>query len=403
MVSSGNGNIQGDNLRHDMKRAFLVLFFLILSFSVFAIGFGYQVLQIRTMPEFGSGIFPTSIIYQFNLPIPDFIAGNTSLLTFRLDNGLENRKIIKNPDDGHLIDLYPELSAAFTNKDARNYLSQYDEFLLIFEQGFFHNDLIKLHFSFGGRFEMAFERFSYMLDSSNTEGLFYKSPGIKRYGTSSFSGIPELGGDRNVFQTFINFGFEIKNLEDRTVIKNGFVFSSMLRLNPEGLPLNDKTANFISSNNKLEFFYTPFFSTYGDGRYSLFSALLYNRTSYLMIVGKSVPYYAQDISFHTTYVPGTEHLVKNYTSLVLFGPQLGAVDLYPKMEFYHDIGYSFGALLNTGEGYNQSVITSAIGLCLEFNIYNISKLFYKMGYIYKAINTDDMNRINISFGFSLEV
>lgn len=386
-----------------MKRAFLALIFLILSFSVFSIGFGYQILQIRTMPEFGSGIFPTSIIYQFNLPIPDFIAGNTSLLTFRLDNGLENRKIIKNPDDGRLIDLYPELSDAFTNEDARNYLAQYDEFLLLFEQGFFNKDLIKLHFSFGGRFEMAFERFSYMSNSSNTEGLFYKSPGVKRYGASAFSGIPELGGDRNVFQTFVNFGLEIKHLEDRNVIKNGFILSSMLRLNRENMPLNDKTADFISLNSGLEFFHTPFFSTYGDGRYSLFSILLYNRTSHLMIIGESVPYYVQDISFHTTYVPGSEHLVKNYTSFVLFGPQLGAVDLYPKIELYHDIGYSFGALLNAGEGNNQSVITSAIGLYLEFNIYNISKLFYKIGYIYKAINTADMNKINISFGFSLEV
>ncbi|MDD7536293.1 MAG: hypothetical protein SPK48_08800, partial [Bullifex sp.] len=73
-----------------MKKTYiaLLLLLLIITSPLFAIGFGYHVLEIRTIPDFGKDVFPSSLKYQFNFPVPDFVGGNTTELAFRLDNGL---------------------------------------------------------------------------------------------------------------------------------------------------------------------------------------------------------------------------------------------------------------------------------------------------------------------------
>ena len=84
-----------------MKKILLLTILLtILALPAFSIGFGYHILEVRSEPEFANGTFPSSIKYQFNFPVPDFIGGNITELTFRLDNGLIYRSLDQDPVTG---------------------------------------------------------------------------------------------------------------------------------------------------------------------------------------------------------------------------------------------------------------------------------------------------------------
>lgn len=387
-----------------MRKKLLIIILLFITFNLSAIGFGFHILELRTMPDFGANTFPTSLVYQFNFPMPDFLSGNTTLLAFRLDNGMEERLLKQNPDDGRIIDTDSTLMACFTNQEARKYTTHYDEFILIYEQGFFGQDLIKLHFSFGGRFELAFERLAWMFDNKNTEGLFWKSPGNARYPTTSWVGNPELAGSRNIFQTFLNFGLSLNYLKDEETVKNGVSLSSMLRLSPEWIPFTDKTADFYSLYNVLKLNYTPV-AIYQNGKhkdYTWFSTVIGNDFSYRWILGAKVPYYIQGGLITGAYVPNTSSVITNRTYISLYGPQLAAKDCYPVVTGFHELGYSFGNILNMGSKNSLTAYAGTIGFRAEFNIYNICRLYYQMSYVYKTAFSDE-TKVITSFGFTLEV
>ena len=172
-----------------MKKILLLTILLtILALPVFSIGFGYHILEVRTEPEFANGTFPSSIKYQFNFPVPDFIGGNITELTFRLDNGLIYRSLDQDPVTGKYYSKYPELlaSAGFEEGQRRDYSVQFDEFALIFSQGILKTplsdkDLFRIEASFGGRFENAFERLFFMYNEDNTSGVFNSSYNFPRF------------------------------------------------------------------------------------------------------------------------------------------------------------------------------------------------------------------------------
>lgn len=387
-----------------MRKKLLIIILLFITFNLSAIGFGFHILELRTMPDFGANTFPTSLVYQFNFPMPDFLSGNTTLLAFRLDNGMEERLLKQNPDDGRIIDTDSTLMAGFTNQEARKYTTHYDEFLLIYEQGFFGQDLVKFHFSFGGRFELSFERLFWMFDNKNTEGLFYKSPDKPRYPSSSWAGAPELAGNRNIFQTFLNFGLSFNYLKDEETVKNGISLDSMLRLSPIWMPLTDKTADFISLYNVLKINYTPI-AVYQKGNhkeYTNFSLVLGNDLSYRWIMGEKVPYYIQGGVITGAYVPNTSSIITNRTYVSIYGPQIAAKDCYPVVTGFHELGYSFGDILNMNSKNSFTAYVGTIGFRAEFNIYNICRLYYQMGYVYKTAFSDE-TKVITSFGFTLGV
>ena len=137
--------------------AFITVLLIAASASVFAIGFGYHVIEARADMDFGYGIFPLSLNYQFNFPVPDFIGGSTTELAFRLDNGLDFRELRQNPDDGS---FYAETGVDHTT----SYMAIYDEFNLFFNQGFWNNH-ITVGVSVDGRFENAYEAITFMRDA----------------------------------------------------------------------------------------------------------------------------------------------------------------------------------------------------------------------------------------------
>lgn len=375
--------------------AFITALLIAASASVFAIGFGYHVIEARADMDFGYGIFPLSLNYQFNFPVPDFIGGSTTELAFRLDNGLDFRELRQNPDDGS---FYAETGVDHTT----SYMAIYDEFNLFFNQGFWNNH-ITVGVSVDGRFENAYEAITFMRDG-NDEGLFWtenETRWTSRFDESPFIGAPELAGDRSVFQTYLSGLFQLDFMSDEVVRRSGVRFTSAFRITGPWAPLNDGTANFLISENTLDLSHTLFSLQRGSGK-NWMSFVLDNSTTYRYIHGDKVPFFAQGGQvWGDVYAPNTSHVITNSTSLTWYGPQL-SLDTYPSVSVFYNIGWSLGKALNSNsdETYSETVVV--YGIEAEIMLLDIAKFYWNWGFVTDpAFN--EMPRAISSIGFTFGV
>lgn len=391
----------------EMRRiAAAILIFIILSASLPAIGFGYHVFEIRTELEFGYGVFPSSVMYQFNFPMPDFIPGTKTELAFRLDNGLVYRHLRQNPDDGSFLALDPPSYPT-------EYTVLFDEFNLFFGQGFVDtgfsdNDLITLFLSIDGRFENAYERLSWLSGPGEREGVFGYSDGsgwVDRFPGSSWIGAPELAGDRMMFQTSLTTGVVLDYMRDKVTRRDGVWFASYLRLAPDFMILNDGTGNFIASWNELKLSKT-LFSVDNEKDYrdlSWVSIVLDNHTVYRYLFGDRVPQYilGGDI-WGNSDVPAYDSVLTNRLSLTIYGPQINSRDTYPLIRIFWDFGVGFGHPLNSiHDDYGVETVGS-YGVRAEFIIFDIAQLYYEIGCVYDPAFNEKVY-VEQRFGFSVGI
>ena len=344
-----------------MKRIIAMLLLIVSIMPLSAIGFGYHVFDIRTEPEFGEGIFPTSVMYQFNFPMPDFIEGRRTVLAFRLDNGLKYRKLRQDPDTGTIL-----------AKDPPSYPTEYtvlfDEFNLFFAQGFGETrdeekDLITAFISLDGRFENAYERLSWLTSPDSMEGVFstYES-GIRteRFPSSSWVGAPELAGSRSIFQTSLTAGVRFDWMDDDVTRRDGIRAASYLRFSPAWMPVSyGGGADFFLMWNELELSRTLL--TIGQERrpeLSWLSIVLDDKLTYRFIIGDKVPAYVQG----------------------------GDIDTYPLIMVFWDFGVALGHVLNRGavrEAIAETV--GSYGIRAEFVVFGICKVYYEIGCSYDGV------------------
>ncbi len=399
------------------KRLFITLLLTLSALPIFSIGFGYHIFEIRTTPDFGKGIFPTSLKYQFNFPVPDMIPGSKTIFTFRLDNGLEYRQLRQSPNTGALYAKNPEYLTidAFSNDFDRTYSVQFDEFNLLFSQGFVHTsfaneDLLTAQVSLDGRFENAFENLTWLYDKDHMEGVFYNGIGNQRFDDSiTRIGAPELIGNRSVFQLSFTFGFEFNMLRDKITRKDGIKISSLCRLATKSvqLPENDflpnSEADALLSQNKLDVAFTIFaIKQNGSRDTTLLSAVLEDNFTYRYIKGTKVPAYMQGGHIWGTQAPNAEHVLTNRVSLTLYGPQINSYDCYPSISGFIDIGYSTGKVLNSSLNETINEFTGSVGFTLKFIIFNIVNFYYEYGYVFDPVFTEEKYSKQ-SFGFSVGI
>lgn len=407
------------------KTCLLFIVMLFVSLSLSAIGFGYHILEVRTTPQFGSdifadknehmefGIFPSSLLYQFNFPVPDFIPGSKTELAFRLDNGLVYRNLRQDPDSGELLARNPV-------EYPTTYTVHFDEFNLLFGQGFFNtsfseNDLITLWVSVDGRFEYAYERLSWMSGPNEREGLFWTiadGKRVKRFDDSvSWIGAPELEGNRQSFQTSLSFGLEFDLMRDFITRRDGVKLSSFVRWRPEWLVLNglsDDSGLYLLSWNELKLSKTLVSVKQNDPRnLSWFSIVFDNSTIYRYIQGEKVPAYIQGGNIWGTSVPNSEHVITNRLSLSIYGPQINSRDCYPYITGFWDIGYSFGNVLNRAVDEKISEVAGSIGFRAGFMIFNVAEVFFEYGYIYDPVlnesSADGFKSSDYKFGITVGI
>lgn len=376
------------------KRLFLVLIlFVAVLCSASAIGFGYHIIEAKAEADFSSGIFPIALNYQFNFPVPDVIDGSSTELAFRLDNGLDIRKLRQHPDDGRFLN---EDNAGFPLE----YMVLYDEFNLFYRQGFW-NDHISLGLYIDGRFENAYETFDYKYDDEHDEGLFWDGD-EERFSGSSFTGAPELRGGRSIFNTSLSASFTLDFLDDEITRRNGMKFDSYFRISgPVWIPLNDGTSDYILSRNTLDLAFTFIDEPWKDGR-SWFSVVLDNSTTYRFIMGEKVPYYIQGGEmWNGNYMPNTQHVLTSLFSLTFYGPQLSA-DTYPSLSVFMDFGLSYGKALNSSSDKVYRDFSAIFGFKAEFLILDIAKYYVQCGYVkFPSLNQVEGPQVAIGFTFGV--
>ena len=385
-----------------MRKLLSILSMLILLSPLGAIGFGYHVFEIRTEPEFGKGVFPTSVMYQFNFPVPDFIAGNKTELAFRLDNGLVYRTLRQDPVSGAIMGEDPS-SYDFP----KEYTVHFDEFNLFFAQGFIDtsfsdNDLLTAFVSIDGRFEMAFERLSWMTNTNETEGVFWDSDGNYRFPENAeWIGAPELSGDRSSLQTSISLGLMFDYMRDTVTMRDGIKGKFVWRFAPEWMLLTDGTASFVLSWNEVQLSKTLFSVPHADER-TWFSIVLDDYLTYRWIYGSKVPQYVQGGDIWGPDVPNARNVITNRIALTFYGPQILSRDTYPSITIFWDMGRALGKVLNSasGESINESV--GSYGIRANLVIAGIAEFFYEIGCSYDPVFAEDMF-VEQKFGFSVGV
>ncbi len=386
-----------------MRRLAVIMLILLSLSRLSAIGFGYHILEVETEPDFASGVFPSSVMYQFDFPVPDLIAGSKTMLAFRLDNGLEYRRLNQHPDDGSFLAMDPP-------GYPRDYTVLFDEFNLFFSQGFLYSDfsssdIISLLISIDGRFENAYERLSWMSGPDDTEGVFGytdSSGWHDRFPDSSWAGAPELSGERSMFQTSISLGMTVNWMRDRVTRKDGALFSLYARFAPDWMPLSDKTGNYAGIYADLDLAATILSVEQGNGL-TWFTVFAENRFSYRILFGDKVPQYALrgDI-WGDSDAPALLNAITNRLSLVITGPQIYAKDLYPRVRLFWDAGISFGPPLNSISSEFMAESVGSCGARIEFIIYNIAELYYEIGYVYDPAFSDPCY-MEQSFGFRVGI
>ena len=374
-----------------VKRLSSLLIILLVAMStVYAIGFGYHIIEARSDVDFAGGIFPIAVNYQFNFPVPDLLQGSTTELAFRLDNGLDFRILRQNPETGDFYALEGEFDYPL------DYMVVYDEFNLFFNQGFW-DDHLTLGVSIDGRFENAYESLDY-LSEPDGNALFALPDGSSRF--SSFTGAPELAGDRSIFQTYLSALVAVDFMDDETVRRNGARLTSDFRITGPWMPMSDSTGDFLISSSTLDLSLTLFHLERESGM-SWISLVLDNSTTYRFIHGNKVPAYIEGgLLFDDVAAPATRHVVTNGLALTIYGPQSTA-DTYPSVSLFWDFGYSFGPALNSLSGETYCETVSVWGVKAEFLVLDIFKVYWHWGYVVDPVFNEQsraITRLGFTFG-----
>ena len=382
-----------------MKKRLLIICFLftIGLETIFGIGFGFHIFETRTNMDFAEGVYPTSLLYQFNFPVPDIKQGYRTEFNFRIDNGIDFRNLRQTPNEGIPYSSNPDKEEWNYTK---SYLTFFDEMNFVFGQGFFrnplsNNNLLTLWATIDLRFEYSYERFKYLYDQTELDGLFYKVPKTnnhdaeERFPGSTWIGQPELAGNRQSQNLSISIGFDINIMEDKITRRNGLKYSFLTRLAPNAFSkiLND-SHEFYLFWNQLNLSFTPLsVKMNGKRDTTWFSIVLDNTTTYRYITGQRIPYYIQGGHIYGSQALNTEHLITNKTSITFYGPQINSYDCYPSLTAFVEYGISMGNLLNSiDKTYYEDTIAS-IGIKAEFRIFDIAKFYYETGYvIYNTLN-----------------
>lgn len=392
-------------MKTSLKKLPVVLLLLLLATvaPLCAISFGYSVFDIGGNAEFASGTFPLYVDYGFNFPLPDFISGNNTVLRFSLRNGLVSRTLRQNPETGvpYAMTGLPDYPTKYT--------VLMDEFELSFGQGFGKTSLsaedsVTLLLAFGGRFENAYERLSWAHTPDDLEALFMKREGGERVARfSSFSGVPELAGNRSVFTGFLLAGLDFDFMTDNVITRNGAKLEFRGRWCPSWLFWGDGSAEYFRLSGELNLGFTIFALRHDDHPY--LSLVMDNSTYYRYLSGSKVPVFIQSGGIWGVEAENLTHYVSNRLNLTLYVAPIPKIDnVYLSCTGFLDVGYGRGRLLNTSDATTYSNPVASGGVRFTAMLFSILEAYYELGYIIdNSFNLPADSSFQVKFGLRLTV
>lgn len=385
------------------KRITIFLLTVICMFPLFSISFGYNIVDIGVDSDFAAGTFPLYVDYGFNFPVPDFINGNATILSFNLRNGLVPRTLRQNPETG-----VPYAMAGLPDYPTR-YTVLMDEFELVLGQGFGKtplspDDTFTLWVSFGGRFENAYERLSWAHTPADLDALFsinVNNERVPRF--NSFSGAPELAGDRSVFTGFLLGGLNLNFMSDNVTTRTGAELEVQARWCPPWLFWGDDSAQYLHVSGRFDLSGTLFSAQYQD--HSFVSIVADNSTYYRYLTGPKIPVFIQTGGIWGVGAENLTNYISNSLSLTLYIAPFPKIDnIYLSCRGFFDIAYAWGQLLNTADSMKYSDLTASTGVRFSASIFSILEAYYELGYVIaNSFNLPADKAFQATFGLRLTV
>lgn len=376
-----------------IKKTIVIVLILLLSFSLYAVTFSKSLLSVNSDAHLLSnsgnsgylgGFFPLEADYIYKVSPSSLMKENGLSVRLNLSSGIKERLLKVSPESGEILtsnrsDLMYQVHYIYADIDLSKTL---------IEEPYMSEDILALHFSILLDYENAYERFNWLSNPVNNNGVFteYESGHFSdKY--SSYSFVPEVGGNRRLKNTGFGAGVVLNFKEETEMTKDGLWGSLRVKYMPSWMPLSDKKgSNYVSLNLNAGFAMTLLeMSQMSFGPSSGLDALsVYVETDFDVIGawGRNIPQRAVERRIWGSHIPSSHMVVANTTSLFIKGYQIFK-DLYPSLSFFSDIAFAFGGGINGEKGGNGFI--GSVGARIDFNIFSMFSLYGEVGYVYKDL------------------
>ena len=393
-----------------IKKTIVIVLVLLLSFSLYSVTFSKSLLSVNSDAHLLSnsgnagylgGFFPLEADYVYKVSPSSLMKENGLSVRLNLTSGIKERLLKVSPESGEILT---------SNRSDSMYQVHYiygeiDLSKTLIEEPYMSEDILALHFSFLVDYENVYERFNWLSNPVNSNGAFteYESGHFSdKY--SSYSFVPEVGGNRRLKNTGFGAGVVLNFKEETEMTKDGLWGSLRVKYMPSWMPLSDKKgSNYVSLNLNAGFAMTLLeMSQMSFGPSSGLDALsVYVETDFVVIGawGNSIPQRAVERRIWGSYIPSSHMVVANTTSIFIKGYQI-MKDLYPSLSIFSDIAFAFGGGINGEKGGNGFI--GSVGARIDFNIFSMFSLYGEVGYVYKDLY-DSANGLRYALGAKVRI
>ena len=376
-----------------IKKTIVIVLVLLLSFSLYAVTFSKSLLSVNSDAHLFSnsgnagylgGFFPLEADYVYKVSPSSLMKENGLSVRLNLSSGIKERLLKVSPESGEIL-----TSNRLDSMYQVHYIyADIDLSKTLIEEPYMSEDILALHFSILLDYENAYERFNWLSNPVNSNGAFteYESGHFSdKY--SSYSYVPELGGNRRLKNTGMGVGVVFNFKEETEMTKDGLWGSLRVKYMPSWMPLSDKKgSNYVSLNLNAGFAMTLLeMSQMSFGPSSGLDALsVYLETDFDVIGawGRNIPQRAVERRIWGSHIPSSHMVVANTTSLFIKGYQI-MKDLYPSISIFSDVAFAFGGGINGEKGGNGFI--GSVGARIDFNIFSMFSLYGEVGYVYKDL------------------
>ena len=381
----------------NIKKALLIVLILLVQLSLYAVSFSSSILSVSSDAHlfscegnggFFGGFFPLEAEYRYKTALPAVLKDNGFSLNLDFNSGIKERLLKVNPETGEVLSEGERASSLY---QIHYIYFDLDFSKAIISEPYLDEDILSVHFSIYGDYENAYERFTWLDNPVNTDGVFLNYVGTPskpfedKYNSYEF--VPEVKGKRMMAHTGFGLSAVFNWKEETAMTKDGLWGSAEVKYMPSWMPFHDDSAsNYVAlylnagaAFTLLEMSQMSFGPTTG-----LDALSVYIETEFDAIGawGNDIPQYAVERRVWNTDVPSSHIIVANTTSLVINGFQIKK-DLYPSITIFNDIAFGFGGGINGTEGGNGFV--GSVGARLDFNIFSMFSLYGEVGFVYKDL------------------
>ena len=385
-----------------MKKILLTLLLIFLSVSViFAAPLRFIFADLGQHPEILMGFLPTYLLLGGGYELPSIIDGNKTEIQMLLGAGYNQRKMWQDQVTGEPIYDIPLIYDVIQT-----------DWSLRFAQGFWTSpvkgkDLLTLTLSYDGKFEVAKD--SMVVGKVRENNSKSAVVGLDSWLGGDSSIYPDLSGNHQFLGTSFSFNAKFDMMEDLKSTNDGFVAKVDVKYAP--LVLNKALNGFAD-------YYTTSLNMVGsktlfslkENSKVLFSIVMIDRVNVGWMDGSAVPAYAsgpfslgRKVRGFKTWSYDTQFAVVNNFDIRFAGVDLGVKGIFPRINFFYDVGYGFGNYLNSkvSSGSGNFLMTTGVQATVSF--FDFIDLGYQIAYLFDGKNfSTPNNRVVGSFTFFLD-